>query len=99
MDLSNLQEGCELSQSMVVFIWNYSQGNGLPSQKAAATPSGWLINQEKELVLIFIRDPMSLMSMPKVITQRWHSTQDGVPITVKNKRTMDLESAIEAWNE
>ena len=68
-------------------------------RKGATTPSGWLINPEKELMLLFIRDPKSLMRMPNVITQLWHSNKDGIPTTLKNIRTMNLEGSIETWNE
>ena len=68
-------------------------------RKGSATPSGWLINPEKELMLLFIRDPKSLMRMPNVITQHWHSNKDGTPTTLKNIRTMNLEGSIETWNE
>ena len=70
-------------------------------RKGAATPSGWLIiiNPEKELMLLFIRDPKSLMRMPNVITQLWHSNKDGIPTTLKNIRTMNPEGSIETWNE
>ncbi len=39
------------------------------------------------------------MRVPNVITQLWYSTKEGVPINLKNTRKMDLESAIETWNE
>ena len=68
-------------------------------REGAATPSGWLINPEKDLMLLFIRDPKSLMRMPNVITQLWHSNKDGIPTTLKNIRTMNLEGSIETWNE
>ena len=67
--------------------------------RALPTPSGWLINPEKKLVLFFIRDPKSLMRIPNVITQLWYSTDAGIPTRLKNTRKMDLESAIETWNE
>ena len=67
--------------------------------RALPTPSGWLINPEKKLVLFFIRDPKSLMRMPNVITQLWYSTYEGIPTRLKNTRKMDLESAIETWHE
>ena len=50
-------------------------------------------------MLFFIRDPKSLMKVPKVITQLWHSTQEGIPTRIKNTRTMELEDALETWNE
>ena len=68
-------------------------------RKGAVTPSGWLVNPKKELMLLFIRDPKSLMRMPNVITQLWHSNKDGTPTTLKNIRTMNLEGSIETWNE
>ncbi len=69
------------------------------NRRVLAVPSGWLINPEKKLVLFFIRNPKSLIRIPKVITQLWHSNEDGIPTTFKNTRTMDLEGAIETWNE
>ena len=70
-----------------------------PVRRAVPTPSGWLINPEKKLVLFFIRDPKSLMRMPKVITQLWYATDEGIPTQIKNTRTMGLEDATETWNE
>lgn len=67
--------------------------------RAVPTPSGWLMHPEQKLVLFFIRDPKSLMRMPKVITQLWYATSEGVPTRIKNTRTMDLENATETWNE
>ena len=67
--------------------------------RALPTPTGWLIHPERKRVLFFIRDPKSLMRMPKVITQLWYSTAAGIPTRIKNTRTMALEDAIETWNE
>ena len=67
--------------------------------RAVPTPSGWLVNTEQKRVMFFIRDPKSLMRMPKVITQLWYSTADGIPTRIKNTRTMELEEATETWNE
>ena len=63
------------------------------------TPTGWLMQPEKKLVLFFIRDQKSLMRLPTIITQLWYSTEQGIPIKLKNSRKMDLESATETWNE
>ncbi len=68
-------------------------------KQGVVTPSGWLVNPEKELMLLFIRDPKSLMRMPNIITQLWHSNKGGIPTTLKNIRTMNLEDSIETWNE
>ena len=69
------------------------------ARRSLSAPTGWLINPEKKLVLFFIRDPKSLMRLPNVITQLWHSTEEGIPTQLKNTRKLDLASAIETWNE
>ncbi len=61
--------------------------------------SAWLIHPERKRVMFFIKDPKSLIHMPKVITQLWYSTADGIPTRMKNTRTMDLENALETWGE
>ena len=63
------------------------------------TATGWLIHPESKRVLFFIRDPKSLMRAPKVITQLWYSTNEGIPTQIKNIRTMELKDAVETWNE
>ena len=67
--------------------------------RALPTPTGWLIHPERKRVLFFIRDPKSLMRMPKVITQLWYSTAEGIPTRMKNTRKMELEDAVKTWNE
>ena len=67
--------------------------------RAVPTPSEWLMHPEQKLVLFFIRDPKSLMRMPKVITQLWYATDEGIPTKIKNTRTIDLEDANEIWFE
>ena len=62
-------------------------------------PTGWLINPEKNLLLCFIRDPKSLMRNPKVITKLWFSSLELRPIKLKNIRLLDLNGAVETWNE
>ncbi len=67
--------------------------------RAIQTPTGWLINPDKKMVLFFVRDPKSLMRIPNVITQLWYSTKEGIPTRIKNTRRLDLESAVETWDE
>ena len=52
-------------------------------RRTVPTPSGWLMHPEQKLVLFFIRDPKSLMRMPKVITQLWYATNEGIPTQIK----------------
>ena len=66
---------------------------------ALPTPSGWLMHPERKRVLFFISDPKSLIRVPRVITQLWYATTEGIPTRIKNTRTMELEDAVETWNE
>ena len=68
-------------------------------RQALPSPTGWLISPTRDFVLFFIRDPKSQISFPDVITQLWYCTIEGIPTQLKNTRRMDLESAIETWNE
>ena len=63
------------------------------------TPTGWLMQPVKKLVLFFIREQKSLMRLPTIITQLWYSTKEGIPMNLKNTRKIDYDCAIETWNE
>ena len=73
-------------------------GELFQQMQEVSTPTGWLLHPKGEMILFFIQDPKSLQRLPRVITQLWYAI-DGVPIRIKNSRTMDLLSAIETWNE
>ena len=68
-------------------------------RRPLTSPTGWLVSPKKDFVLLFIRDPKSLMRMPNVLTQLWYSTKQGIPSKLKNTRKMNYESALETWNE
>ena len=68
-------------------------------REALPTPSGWLVAPARDFCLLFIRDPKSPMVSPTVFTQLWFCTKEGIPIKLKNTRTLDYESAHETWNE
>ena len=70
-----------------------------PIREALPTPTGWLVAPKRDFCLFFIRDPKSLMRRPTVLTQLWYCTEEGIPIKLKNTRTLDYESAYETWNE
>ena len=67
--------------------------------EALSFPAGWLVAPTRDRVLLFTRDSKSPMTFPDVITQLWYSTNEGIPKNLKNTRKMDLESALETWNE
>ena len=49
--------------------------------------------------MFFIRDPKSEKAFPRVYTRVWNCLEDNIPTKLKNKRRIDLESAIETWHE
>ncbi len=67
--------------------------NGIPS------PSGWLVCPARNLALLFITNSKHPKNARNITTQLWHCTIKGIPTKLKNTRKMDLESAIETWNE
>ena len=67
--------------------------------RALPPPTGWLAHPERKRVLFFIQDPKSVMKRPKVITQLWYATPEGIPTRMKNTRTIELKDAVETWNE
>ena len=68
-------------------------------QQRLPIPTGLLVSPKRDFVLFFIQDPKYQMSSPKVITQLWHCTVNGIPARLKNIRKMNLESALETWSE
>tara|TARA_Y100001968_G_C19431280_1_gene757162 strand:+ start:845 stop:1150 length:306 start_codon:yes stop_codon:yes gene_type:complete len=68
-------------------------------ENAAPSPTGWLISPTSGFILFFRRDLKSPINFPNKITQLWYCTSRGTPTRLKHTRRMDLESAIETWNE
>ena len=50
-------------------------------------------------LLLFHKDPNSLQRLPKVLMDKWDSTSEGTPSQFRNRRKVDLEPAIETWDE
>ena len=63
------------------------------------TPQGWLINPKAQVFLFFHKDPMSLQRLPKIYMDKWSASKNGTPHTFKNRRKVELEAALETWNE
>tara|TARA_Y100001968_G_C19362267_1_gene720469 strand:- start:988 stop:1260 length:273 start_codon:yes stop_codon:yes gene_type:complete len=66
--------------------------------KSIPTPAGWIVSPRRDYALFFVREPQSVKSLPKITTELWY-TKNGMPTRFKNTRIIDLESAIETWNE
>ena len=62
-------------------------------------PHGWLIDPKGKCLLLFHKDPMCLQRLPKVLMDKWDATSEGTPSQFRNRRKVDLEPAIETWDE
>ena len=63
------------------------------------TPKGWLIEPHDRWLLLFHKDPMSLKRLPQIFIDKWEVSTIRTPLTFINRRKVDLEPAIETWNE
>ncbi len=68
-------------------------------QLLAMIPNGWLIDPKGKCLLLFHKDPMCLQRLPKVLMDKWDTTSEGTPSQFRNRRKVDLEPAIETWDE
>mgnify|MGYP001444004026 CR=1 FL=1 len=63
------------------------------------TPEGWLIDPNKEWLLIFHKDPMCFKRLSFFYMDKWNVSHVGTPNTFINRKKVELELAIETWNE
>lgn len=42
---------------------------------------------------------MCMQRLPKVLMDKWDATSEGTPSQFRNRRIVDLEPAIETWDE
>ena len=62
-------------------------------------PEGWLIDPNGRWLLLFHKDPMCWENLPKFYMDKWSATEVGTPRSLKNRRKVELEPALETWNE
>ncbi|KGG12741.1 MULTISPECIES: DUF1651 domain-containing protein [Prochlorococcus] len=62
-------------------------------------PNGWLIDPKGKCLLLFQKEPMGLKGSPKIFMDKWDSTSQGTPSKFRNRRKVDIQPAIETWNE
>ncbi len=68
-------------------------------QLTKMTPSGWLIDPKGDCLLLFQPGSKSSQKSIKVLMDKWDSTSHGTPSNFRNRRIVELEPAIETWNE
>ncbi len=87
-------------QSMKTSSWCcYMKLVGVPRQPNAMNPQGWLVDPKGMWLLLFHKNPMSWQRWPKFYMDKWSLTPVGTPCTLKNRRKVELEPALETWNE
>ncbi len=62
-------------------------------------PEGWLIDPNGRWLLLFHKDPMCCGRSPKFYIYKWNATEIGTPKSLQNCRKVELEPALETWNE
>ena len=62
-------------------------------------PEGWLLDPKGKWLLLFHQDPMSLKRINVFYMDKWNVSPVGTPNTFINRRKVQLEPAVETWNE
>ena len=62
-------------------------------------PEGWLADPKGVWLLLFHKDPMSWQRWPMFYMDKWSVTSAGTPGTFKSRRIVELDPALETWNE
>ena len=63
------------------------------------TPTGWLFNEKRGLLIFFERYKKSKLNDLKVYTHLFYANEFGEPAQLKNTRLHSIECAYETWNE
>ena len=63
------------------------------------TPEGQLADPKAMCLLLFLKDPMSWQQWPKFYMDKWSVTPVGSPWNFKSRRKLELEPALQIWNE
>ena len=63
------------------------------------SPTGWLFNQKKGLLIFFESFKKSESNNLKVYTHLFYANEIGEPDQLKNSRLHTIECAYETWNE
>lgn len=62
-------------------------------------PEGWLLDPCGRWLLHFFADPKSLQRWPMFYMDKWSATEAGSPKSLINRTKVELEPALETWNE
>ena len=63
------------------------------------TPNGWILNPQGSYLIIFERCKKLPRKNFRVYTHLFYTNEMGEPERLKNSILLDLDSAIETWNE
>ncbi len=62
-------------------------------------PEGWLLDPSGRLIVHFFSDSRSFKGWSIFYMDKWSASEAGTPYSLKNRRKVDLEPALETWNE
>ncbi len=62
-------------------------------------PDGWLIEPNNKWLLFFHKDTLPIKSITRIYIDKWEVSSTGTPLRFINRRKVELEPALETWNE
>ena len=75
-------------------VWsNFSYGSLVDA------PNSWLLNPQSSFLILFEKCKKSGRDDIKIYTHLFYANHLGEPAGLKNRRLLDLSSALETWNE
>tara|TARA_B100000524_G_scaffold323659_1_gene205655 strand:+ start:231 stop:521 length:291 start_codon:yes stop_codon:yes gene_type:complete len=63
------------------------------------SPSGWLLNPERDRLILFTRNKKSPLNNIKIIAYIYYANDLGEPSTIKSASQMALDDAWDKWHE
>ena len=84
-----------------LYLINEPKGKNKSVYRASLShkPLGWLIDLNSKWLLLFHEDPISLQGFTLFYIDKWDVSPLGTPNSFINRRKVNLEPAIETWNE
>jgi len=70
-----------------------------PEMISQLHPEGWLMDPNKRWLIAFHKDPIHCNRRQKYYMDQWSCSGSGIPCRFKNRREVEIEPALETWNE
>ena len=63
------------------------------------SPSGWLLNPERNRLILFTRNKKSSINNVKIFAYTYYATDLGEPSTIKSSSQLPLDDAWDKWHD